>query len=468
VFNDIHVVFGDKGTGKSCILREIANKYADNGVDARVYQPTIGGLEEIFDTKGKDLTIDLDTQGIKLCSAEIESVRNAREIDITSPTRYMAHFKAKSTNKNAKQILLKDIEPEEQGMIKREFLGFHEAVDVTAAYVDFVTRNAAIKKELNETERAEIIRVLSDLLVRLRNREWGSFCGWKEICLLNSAIEGLRKEVGRKTGTPARPITTGFRDYAMNRVSIEVNARQIIESVNTAIESRIEVVGSLGPNKGILHCQTDFRFQDGTITDGAFLSLTRVKKGPLKEFINCVKQVAENAYSEDLFQHVSDVNDIEDVEHIKSMRELLLFKRYFALGGRPYSPSSGEASMVMLQKELEEDKDVYILDEPEKSLANEYINDVIVPLIKARAKEGKKVFISTHNANIAVRTLPYSSIYRCHGKEGYSTYIGNPFSNNLVNPDAVNDRRDWKKVSMKTLEGGEEAFGERGIIYGHD
>ena len=56
----------------------------------------------------------------------------------------------------------------------------------------------------------------------------------------------------------------------------------------------------------------------------------------------------------------------------------------------------------------------------------------------------------------------------CHGQGGYSTYIGNPFSNNLVNLDNESDQLDWKKVSMKTLEGGEEAFGERGKIYGND
>ena len=62
--------------------------------------------------------------------------------------------------------------------------------------------------------------------------------------------------------------------------------------------------------------------------------------------------------------------------------------------------------MVMLQKELGADKERIFLDEPERSLGNEYINDVIVPLIKERARAGKKVFISTHDANIAVRTLP--------------------------------------------------------------
>ena len=89
-----------------------------------------------------------------------------------------------------------------------------------------------------------------------------------------------------------------------------------------------------------------------------------------------------------------------------------------------------------------------------------------MPLIKERARAGKKVFISTHDANIAVRTLPYSSVYRCHEKSGYKTYLGNPFTNNLENQEDVHDLLDWKKVSMRTLEGGEEAFGERGKIYG--
>jgi predicted ATPase len=122
--------------------------------------------------------------------------------------------------------------------------------------------------------------------------------------------------------------------------------------------------------------------------------------------------------------------------------------------------------MLLLQVELDSDRDVYILDEPEKSLGNEYISEVIVPRIRERARSGKKVFISTHDANIAVRTLPYSSVYRCHGEKGYCTYVGNPFCNDLVNLNDDTDRLDWKKVSMTTLEGGERAFGERGQIYG--
>lgn len=467
-FNDINVVFGPKGTGKSCILRAIAKHYAENGIEARVYESASDRLDEIFDTKGKDLTINLNNYGINYCTNEIEVLRASREIGVTSLGKYIAYFAAKSTNRNAKRILLKDMEPEEESGAKREFADVNEAVEKMIECLEFLTGNHYVKKELTKDEHKQVTRILSELLERLRKREWANFSGWKEICLLNSAIKAFRREVERKTGSPAKPTTTGFRDYALNRINIEVKAAEIVKSVNTRIPIIKEPVGSLGSNKGELEFRTEFEFQTGNVTDGSLSSLSGAKKGTQKKFINCIRKIQKSAYADDLFQHISELNDIEEVEDIKTVFELLLFKRYFALGGIGYSPSSGEASMVMLQKELGTDKDVYILDEPERSLGNEYINDVIVPLIKERARAGKRVFISTHDANIAVRTLPYSSVYRCHGQGGYRTYIGNPFTNNLVNPDDVGDQLDWKRISMRTLEGGEEAFGERGKIYGND
>jgi ABC-type lipoprotein export system ATPase subunit len=466
-FNDINVIFGPKGTGKSCILKAIAKHYSGNGIDARVYESASDRLDEIFDVKGKDLTINLNTHGINYCSDEIKALRGASEVTVTSLSKYVNYFKATNTNKNANKILLKDINSEEEGSAKREFAEFNLAARKTEEFVKFLKEDLSVRKELDEAELAEVLRILSELLKRLHKRGWNSFSGWKEIVFLNSAIKTFRREIERKTGKPANPTTTGFRDYAMNRIMVEVNAAKIVKSVDTEIPSQAEIVGSLGLDKGDLQFLTEFKFQSGPISDSALSSLKGIKKTPQKKFVNCVRNILNQAYGDDLFQHVSDLNAIEDVETIKTVNELLLFIRYFALNGQPYSPSSGESSMVMLQKELGTDKEVYILDEPERSLGNEYINDVIVPLIKERARTGRKVFISTHDANIAVRTLPYSSVYRCHGPDGYRTYIGNPFTNYLVNPDNVGDQLDWKKISMRTLEGGEEAFGERGKIYGN-
>lgn len=468
VFNDINVVFGPKGTGKSCILKAIAKHYSENGIDTGVYESASDRLDEIFDTKGKDLTINLNTLSINYCSDEIDVLRDASEITVTSLSKYIAYFTETCTNRNAKKILLKDIEPQEESSAKREFSEFNEATEKTEEFLRFLAESTSVKKELDDGEHTEVTRILSELLGRLQNRKWTSFSGWKEISLLNSAITTFRREVERKTGTPANPPSTGFRDYAMNRIKIEVNAAEIIKSVDTEIPMLTEFVGSLGSNKGDLEFLTEFKFQSGAISEGTLSSLAGINKGPKKKFVNCVRDILKYAYAEDLFQYISKLNEIDDVEKIKTVNELLLFKRYFALNGNTYSPSSGESSMVMLQKELGMDKEVYILDEPERSLGNEYINDVIVPMIKERALAGKKVFISTHDANIAVRTLPYSSVYRCHEETGYRTYVGNPFTNNLVNTDDGSDQLDWKKISMRTLEGGEEAFGERGKIYGNN
>lgn len=467
-FNDINVFFGPKGTGKTRILEAIAKHYSENGVDARVYVSASDNLDDIFDTKGKSLAINLNVHDINYCTDEIKALRGACEVAVTGLGKFANYFRVTNTSKNASKILLKDIDPEEVGSAKHEFTEFDVAVKTTAAFIKFLANNPSVRKELDEEELMDVTRILSGLLERLSKREWTSFSDWKEIVLLNSAIKSFRKEIELKTGKPAKPTTTGFRDYAMNRILIEVNAAKIVKSVDTAIPMQTELVGSIGLNKGDLQFLTEFQFQNGAISDGALSSLTVVKKIPQKKFVNCVRNILKHAYADDLFQHISELNAIEDVENIKTVLELLLFKRYFALDGQPYSPSSGESSMVMLQKELGTDKEVYILDEPERSLGNEYISDVIVPLIKERARAGKKVFISTHDANIAVRTLPYSSVYRCHGQAGYKTYIGNPFTNNLVNRDDMADQLDWKKISMRTLEGGEEAFGERGKIYGNN
>jgi len=467
VFNDINVVFGPKGTGKSCILKAIAKHYCDTGIDAMVYESASDRLDELFDTRGRDLSLNLNSHGINYCKDEIEVLREASEGGITSLTKYENYFRIKSTNKSAKKIKLKDIEPEEEGGAKRKFGEFNDGVKKTTDFLKFLEEHPSVKRELSKEEIVEVTRILSGLLERMSNREWEGYSGWKEICLLNSAIDKFRTEVERKTGAPAKPTTTGFREYALNRVRIEVDAAEIIKNVDTKIQVLKETVGSLGSNKGELELWTEFKFQNGTITDGSLNKLKAVNKGQQKTFVKTVREILKHAYKDNLFQHIANLNAIEDVEKIETVYELLLFKRYFALDGSPYSPSSGESSMVMLQKELETDKEVYILDEPERSLGNEYINDVIVPLIKERARAGKKVFLSTHDANIAVRTLPYSSVYRRHGPDGYATYIGNPFSNNLVNPNDEDDWLDWKKVSMRTLEGGEDAFGERGKIYGN-
>jgi ABC-type cobalamin/Fe3+-siderophores transport system ATPase subunit len=467
-FNDINVIFGPKGTGKTKILEAIARYYSSNGVQASVFESAKEKLGDKFDIKGKRITKNLNPYGVNYCTDEIRRIKSAREADITNINNYVEYFISESGNKNAKKIKIKDFPAVGVTKPRNLFTEYKKAFEKIGEMIEFLGTNGPVAEVSREDRIKAIVSQLSELSVALKEQTWRHFADWKSIELTNSASRLFRDEVARKIGALTKPPETGFRQFAENRLIIKRDANEICKNIAMTIKDDVEAVGSLGPDKGELKCVTSFCFHDGVIRDSNFSPLKGPKKGSQANFAKIIKCIESSALSDDLFDHVSELNSNEDVDAIESVYELLLFWRRFTLADEVYTPSTGEHSMLSLHSELAEKKDVYILDEPERSLGNEYINDVIIPLINDKARQGKKVFISTHDANIAVRTLPYNSIYRCHDKGGYSTYVGNPFSNNLICQEDPSKILEWKKISMKTLEGGETAFGERGRIYGNN
>lgn len=464
VYNDINILFGSKGTGKSEILKAIAKYYSDKGINVRVYQSSEENLEQHFDIKGNNITFNLDDYNIDNCEEEIQFIRFASEENVTSILNYYQYYNTQITNKKANAILLKDISLEDDGAINRIFLDITGTLNKIFDFYNFVTQSDILKSLLDDSLQNELIEVLNKVSNRVRIEKDSRYMEKSSIKLLNQIIEFFNHEISKKIGSPTKPTSTGFKEYARNRIKIETNVKKILENLSIVIPKKKDYVGDLGV-KGKLDCITEFRFQDGFISDGALSSMSKINKTPQKEFVKGLKEVADNTYTDRLFSLIADMFEKNGVDTILQLNHLVLFKKYFAIEDNLYKPSNGEASMLLLHNELMEEKEIYLLDEPEKSLGNDYINDVIVPILKEHAKAGKRIIIATHDANIAVRTLPYNSIYRKHNIDNYLTYIGNPFSNNLVCTE-TGDTLDWKETSMKTLEGGKEAFGERGKIYG--
>lgn len=115
----------------------------------------------------------------------------------------MSFYASKSTNRNAKRILLKDIEPEQEGPAQRLLSETEAAIESTSAYLAFAESSDAVRAVLQEPERSELLRLLRTLLAELAERAWTQYCRWTEVRLRNSAISLFRTEVERKTGSPA-------------------------------------------------------------------------------------------------------------------------------------------------------------------------------------------------------------------------------------------------------------------------
>ncbi len=447
VFNDINIIFGPK---------------------ASVFESAPDKLADRFDIKGKNIEEVIDLKGNDCCQEEISCIRNAQESDITSLYQYREFFNSVNKNKNAKKMKIKDLPTLLSDNAVTKFNEYKVAHSNVQDMVSFLRTNSPVDEVTTDEERYELIDNLMSLSSKLKNASWEIFALWKSAKLTDSASQCFRSEITRKTGERSKPSDTGFKTYATNRLNIWRDAKKVIENINKKVQVQIENVGSLGTDKGLLKCATSFKFQNGEIHESKYLSMRSVRKMDQKDFVRVVNAIKNKSTSNDLFDSVTELNAIIDIDKILSLSDLLLFWRRFTLSEDEYSPSNGECSMLNLHSELAENKEIYLLDEPERSLGNEYINDVIIPLINDKAVQGKIVFISTHDANVAVRTLPYNSIYRCHGKDGYETYTGNPFSNSLICLGNEDKALDWKQISMKTLEGGQNAFGERGKIYGNN
>jgi len=466
IYNDINILFGSKGTGKTDILDALSVYFNAKGHRTTVYKSNDLELSEVFDLKGNDFNISLSEFGIDDCVKEIESLRSAKEVEITSLAKYQQHFSVTETNKKSQKLKIKDIPKEDEGHPNRQLVivaGILEEFEKFRVYLD---NNNNLSKFLDDSLLSELMDILVRIEGKLKVQTESKLIDLEAIKMLNSIVDVFINEISKKTGTPQKPTRTGFSDYASNRIQIEVTANKIKAGIHSKILPIKEYVGSLGV-KGDLICVTNLVVQNGSFTDGAYTTVKKVNKTPQKEFSRAVNSITNHVFANSLFEKISELNNIEGVETIESISDLLQFNRHFTLNDTIYNPSSGESSMILLHKELKEDKEIYLIDEPEKSLGNDYINDVIVPLLKEKAILGKKVIIATHDANIAVRTLPYNSIYRLHDQNQYYTMTGNPFSNTLKCIYGTRPELDWKEISMKTLEGGKEAFGERGKIYGN-
>jgi len=186
----------------------------------------------------------------------------------------------------------------------------------------------------------------------------------------------------------------------------------------------------------------------------------------LKELVQLLQEAQHQIFGAELSTVLREFTKICEEQGITTLKPFLgLSKQIVLNSGEEYRPSNGERGILLLQQKLGREADAYFLDEPELGMGNSYIDTNIRPLISALARRHKVVVVATHNANIAVRTLPYTSIFRVHENGIYTTYVGNPFNDMLVNLDDSTDIRSWTTESMHTLEGGEVAFYERKNIY---
>lgn len=457
-YQDVNIIFGEKGSGKSQNLDEVKQYYERLNNSVSFYSP-----QKANERMKEKLSISNDER--KSSSYNIEPVKNEldflKEWEPTKITKfddYKEHIRTAALNANKAKMQILNITDEEFNAdenilkdIKRHF----GLVNDLKRIISEISPSAYLRDaELDAFNNS--FDMLSKRILQRYEEEFSNTFG---IALANHFVNTMKEIADKNTDSKSLPGTTGFTSYAKLLFKTGVAVDRIVNIENVSIIEEPEFIGALDNGKKLYRRkQIQGLSNDSKAADG-FGQITN-----LRQVRNALINIKKQVFGEDLENYIDNYKDSISCFDDFSMDSMIGVSKYFTLeDGKKYIPSTGEETMIALDETLNEDSDVYVLDEPEKSLGNSYINDNIVERINYLAKLKKTLIIVTHNANIAVRTLPYQTILKLYNGN-YETYVGNLYSGTLVNLDS-GAKKDWREESIRILEGGKEAFNERGDIY---
>lgn len=459
LYKDINIIFGQKGTGKSEILGSLVGALQGQGIKCEKY---IGGDRETqFEEymKTGDMSRLSSIVGAEECIDEFSYLMAFSEHMPTLFGDYCDWHRTKDNNKNKQRMRITEapIIPERDSSVYET----NKKERKTSKTILKSLSEIKVEDYLNEEESTQFRMLAKKLDEATKDVLFAEFIAKESIVLANKSVETIKGIADKHSNTKSKPSTTGFTEYVCTRLQLKKSVDKILKAISVDKHHDRKLIGIL-EDKGKVYIQSTYKMLDE-------VSKTNEFKGGIKKLRKAqalLHELSEHWFNNDVLGTINTLKEICIEEGIVSTSSFLgLSKQTILENGETYNPSSGEKSILLLQKVLSTMADAYLLDEPELGMGNSYIDSTIRPRLVALAKQRKIVVVATHNANLAVRTLPYCSILRTHNSGIYKTYVGNPFNDNLVNIMDRDDVKSWKDESMHTLEGGREAFYERKEIY---
>lgn len=459
IFQDFNVLFGQKGTGKTEILKSLYHYYRTQSIQCSVYFGAEKDEAYSEFEKTNDIVPSVDEFGIDDCSGEIKLLRDWTEQSPCLFREYIDHRRTEKASASKKRLLVSKTTLLPNFNFNQQNITDYKSLITAISTINKYIAHNSLLTESEKTQLSELLDLVEKKAHELCISKWIEFEAAK---LTNGFIRGIQRYADKCTDTKTRPRGTGFEGFASSRFALYSAANQIFNHLLVPeVTISDEFHGSI-EGKGKLRLQVKLRFLCEA-SDKIEFNNTKTK---FTEALRYIKAITKSFAQPNVGEVVQSLSNLLIEYDIFSIVPFIGVRKEAILeDGTVYKPSSGEKGIILLQRRLRTDADVYILDEPEAGMGNSYIKSSIIPVLMSLVSEGKTVIIATHNANIAVLTLPYNSVFREHYNGQYRTYTGNPFVDQLVNINDENDIKCWTSESIHTLEGGEEAFYGRKNIY---
>ncbi len=459
IYCGTNIIFGNKASGKSEALDKIKKYFERRGKEVSFYDQDENGVEI-----NKLLEVDVSEKNLGDynaydCRDEFEalfSYKNELPLVVNDLERFI---KTNKTNKNIDRLKITDIKiPQDKNYnadIKRIDKNYGLLQDINKKLHEIDDRYISDKIKIEEILKNVWQEVFRDHTETVKSKI--------TLKLLKQLKDSTKSLVEKNTSIKNRPETVGFTKMASNFFASCIALERIRQNIDFSYVGDEEYVMQLETNKKIGRRLKVCRVTSASKASDGFSEIQK-----LKIIRRAIDNMVSHCSTPELDKDIEEFNKCELNKNTFSLEDLTAYKREFVVNGAAYVPSSGEETMMALEKKCDNSFQVYVFDEPEKSLGNSYVSGVLIPKLRSLDKQNKIIVIATHNANVAVNTTPLESILKTYDGYSYNTYSGNSYSNELVNIKDGDDIKDWKKETIDILEGGRAAFDERSEVYGKD
>lgn len=461
LYDDLNIIFGEKGSGKTVLIDDyILPFYSNSSNKTAIHRGknTDDMYKRILSEYEDGVEIDSDL--LTLIENKLSGIMTYSDPNPSDfVNKFMLYHQDKNKNRRAKclkktesQYINNEYSVADSIIMnaEKDIASINEVVDINdkargADSDDGHNLNSA----LNKLKR-DVLSIASNELKKLFISKG-----------TESIVNTFKESVNKKTGKMSRPNGTSFSKLIAARLKRFVDNKDLIQCMRD-VQLTTSVPLGVIPVKGKLMHETSIccLTEQDMYTKDSIFDKSRIVAN--RELVGKINRFSKDSFKsiDGYFSHEEKSRDVRDI-----VQDIIKKNSIIKLSsGEEYKPSDGERAILSISSLLENNSyDVYLFDEIERGLGHKYIADYLIPKLKQLRNMGKIIVLSTHDANIAINTLPSQTIY-CNYPSENIYYSGNMYSNELIG--IVNgDIKNWRDTAIIHLDGGEKLFNSRSNIY---
>lgn len=430
----LNIILGKRSSGKTYILERLAKSEWNNVKYIQQFELSAGSKNDKFDEKLNQLYDSMATEYYKEFDTVVKSCikinNKENNLNINSYIETLVEFAKVESEKN---------EFAKAALYSSENYSIISIVEVETL-IDAVTNIIDAKTEYKEIIEKYLIR---EQLVKLHNELLINKIGKQKSNIIinetNDVLNNIRLELKKHSNIPQ------ITEFDIIKFAKDILR---IKKFNELVEiSKKEVTKKVDEEFGFKIIRKREMYTGPTDLNNVYKP--RVKFGD-------AYPLYENPY-----EYLEKMIEI-GVEN-SSIHKLFFKVTFEAQNQFDKKLSGGERSEFILLDKLKYNEldEVILLDEPESSFDNIFLNENIATKIGELAKTST-VFISTHNPNIAVHLNSNNIIYTTNDDGIFKSYNGEINSSELKGKYGV---VSTKTVLLDLMEAGVDAYNKRKEIY---